>query len=97
MLLGISVFGTTRPPSSTGYQAQIEEDYKTQAKARLRKTERAKNPPTVPYPLALRAASAATHWQPRVWPQTLAWPPEWAPNRERHMTLTSPSGSCQSH
>jgi len=27
----------------------------------------------------------------------LAWPPEWAPNRERHMTLTSPSGSCQSH
>ena len=39
----------------------------TQAKARLRKTGRAKNPPTVPYPLALRAASAATHWQPRVW------------------------------
>ena len=64
----------------------------TQAKARLRKTGRAKNPPTVPYPLALRAASAATHWQPRVWRG-----PRWAPNRERHMTLTSPSGSCQSH
>ncbi len=39
----------------------------TQAKRVCKKTERAKNPPTVPYPLALRAASAATHWQPRVW------------------------------
>ena len=36
-------------------------------KTRLRKRPHASNPPTVPFPLALRAASAATHWQPRVW------------------------------
>ena len=36
-------------------------------KTRLRKRPHASNPPTVPFPPALRAASAATHWQPRVW------------------------------
>ena len=59
--------------------------------ARARRYRRLRPRQALPKGGALWAASAATHWQPRVWSG-----PRWAPNRERHITPTFHSGSCQS-
>ena len=84
---------TTHPPNSTGYQAQNEED----TTRRKRKDAFAEKTARVqPAHRPLSPSLCGPRPQRRTGNHGFVVAHGWAPNRERHITPTFLSGSCQS-